>query len=359
MNFGLPAKYYRDQSVFDRESRMVFGRSWLCLGRVAELANSDGYRTLNVEGRPLLLLLDGDRLRAFYNVCRHRQAILCSDDAGSLHNGCVQCPYHAWTYSTSGELVGAPNMQASESLGFRNEDFGLVEVASAIWNGFLMVNFGETVANFDDDYKDVLNTFEPWALERLEPRARLEYVVKANWKLLFQNYSECYHCPTVHPVLSRLTPYKSASNDLLAGAFLGGPMQLSDGVETMSLDGKAIAAPIPTLSSDQQRQVGYYTLFPTMFISPHPDYVMVHYLSRMATDQTRVSCELYFDPDLVIEESDIERAAGFWDQTNRQDWHVCELVQQGMAADLPPGPYSPLEPVLPLLDRHYLSVMGA
>ena len=84
---------------------------------------------------------------------------------------------------------------------------------------------------------------------------------------------------------------------------------------------------------------------------------MVHYLSRMATDQTRVTCELYFDPNVEIEESDIQRAAGFWDTTKRQDWHVCELVQNGMAADLPPGPYSPLEPVLPLIDRHYLSVM--
>lgn len=357
MNFGLPAKYYRDQTVFDQETERIFDRSWICLGRVDSLVNPDGYRTVQVENRPLLLLHDGERSRVFYNVCRHRQAILCTGESGSLNGDCVQCPYHAWAYSATGELVRAPNMQSSESEGFRSEDFGLVEVSSAIWNGFLMINFGEGHSSFEEDYTAVLNVFDPWGLQRLRSRARLEYDVGANWKLLFQNYSECYHCPTVHPVLSRLTPYKSASNDLLAGAFLGGPMLLSDGVESMTLDGKAVAKPISTLSPQLQKQVGYYTLFPTMFISPHPDYVMVHYMSRQSTDHTRVICELLFDPDVEIAEADIQRAADFWDTTNRQDWHVCELVQKGMAADLPPGPYSPLEPVLPMIDKHYLSVM--
>ena len=188
---------------------------------------------------------------------------------------------------------------------------------------------------------------------------RLEYDVRANWKLLFQNFSECYHCPTVHPELARLTPYRSATNDLAEDGFQGGPMQLDEGVATMSIDGQAVAPTLPQLSNDQRRQVGYYTLFPTMFISPHPDYVMVHRLTRQATDQTHVVCEFLFDAQaLQTGQVAADRALRFWDAVNRQDWHVCELVQRGAGSALPAGPYGPLETVLPRFDTHYLRQMG-
>ena len=314
---------------------------------------------MSVAEKPLLIISDSERrIRVFFNVCRHRGALLCEQPSGELSKDCVQCSYHAWAYNSLGQLIRAPNMQSSEYTDeFCTEDFGLVAVQYVEWAGFLLINF-DNEATFANDFQPVVDTFLPWSLENLRSQARVEYSVGANWKLLFQNFSECYHCPTVHPVLNRLTPYKSASNDLVDGAFQGGPMLLSSGVETMSIDGRKVAPPLDSLSREQQNQVGYYTLFPTMFISPHPDYVMVHYLTRNDVGSTSVACEFLFDPRNAPKEADVNRAVEFWDTTNRQDWHVCELVQKGMSAGIPPGPYSPLEPVLPRIDEHYLRCMN-
>jgi Rieske 2Fe-2S family protein len=243
--------------------------------------------------------------------------------------------------------------------GFDTKDFGLHEIPSSVVAGFLWINFlpQDSTAEF---LEPLANVFAAWQMSDLVVAAELQYVVKANWKLLFQNYSECYHCPTVHPALNRLTPYLGSSNELIRGPILGGPMQLAAGCGTMSENGELIGTVIPSLDLTQQRQVSYFTVFPNIFLSVHPDYALVHRLQRLSNRETEVVCQFLFQrQDRERPNFDPVRAVRFWDLTNRQDWEVCERAQLGMEdVGYRPGPYSNLESVVAAFDRHYLASLG-
>jgi len=187
--------------------------------------------------------------------------------------------------------------------------------------------------------------------------------VHANWKLMFENYSECYHCPGVHPALSKVSPYDSAENDLTDGPFLGGFMRINRG-KSLTVSGNACAIPVSfDREQDQEKtedRVYYYSIFPNMLLSMHPDYVMVHQLWPIAANRTSIVCDWFFHPD-AERQPDFQpnEAVEFWDITNKQDWHVCELSQQGIASRAyEPGPYSARESIPAAWDRYYLSVMN-
>jgi Rieske 2Fe-2S family protein len=190
----------------------------------------------------------------------------------------------------------------------------------------------------------------------LRSARRIEYDVRANWKLMFENYSECYHCPGVHPMLSKVSPYDSAENDLCEGPFLGGFMKINKG-KSLTMSGDACALFVGD-SNDLQR-VFYYSIFPNMLLSMHPEYVMVHQLWPQAPDRTLILCDWFFHPDAFTRDDfRADDAIEFWDMTNKQDWHVCELSQQGIASRAyQPGPYSARESIPAAFDREYLRQM--
>jgi Rieske 2Fe-2S family protein len=153
--------------------------------------------------------------------------------------------------------------------------------------------------------------------------------VHANWKLIFENYSECYHCPGVHPALSKISPYDSAENDLCEGPFLGGFMAIARG-KSLTMSGKACARPVGDIKGENHARVFYYSIFPNMLLSMHPDYVMVHQLWPQSPKRTLIECNWYFHPEAAgVPGYNPDDAVAFWDMTNKQDWHVCELSQQG------------------------------
>ncbi len=358
--FGLPGDSVTSPEVFDRETERIFNRNWLCVGRVSELDPNSNCLSVEIENHLLLIIRNsqGD-LNGFHNICRHRGSRLVDENNCSKVGSKIVCPYHTWSYDRDGNLVGAPNMKGAED--FVQSDFGLKQVACREWEGFIFVCIDKTKDDFDEFIAPLTKLVGPWGIRSLVTRATIEYVAHANWKLIFQNYSECYHCPSVHPTLNRLTPYKDSTNDLDSGPILGGPMMLSDAAKTMSMDGSQVAEFLPKLDAVQQKTIRYYTIFPTMFLSVHPDYVLVHRLERWAVDQTRIVCEFLFHPGSMDDKSfSIEGAVEFWDMTNKQDWRVCELSQAGMSADgYEPGPYSNLESVVAAFDRHYNNVMNA
>jgi Rieske 2Fe-2S family protein len=224
----------------------------------------------------------------------------------------------------------------------------------------IFLHVGNPNSSFTTDARPIVDRLASWSLGDLVLAATRRYDVRANWKLLFQNYNECYHCPTVHPALNRLTPYKTATNDLTSGPILGGPMELAAGFETVSRDGKLVAERFPQLTDAESRRVYYYTIFPTLFVSAHPDYVMVHILNRRDVALTEVTCHFLIrgsepEPD----PGSLARATDLWDEVNRQDWRVCELTQMGVESPAcRPGPYSRLESMVYAFDRHYREVMG-
>ena len=171
------------------------------------------------------------------------------------------------------------------------------------------------------------------------------YDAAANWKTLTENYHECYHCPSIHPELCRVSPPKSGENYAADGAWIGGWMDLRDGMETMSLSGSSGGVPLRGLDAHGLRTVIYVNIFPNVLLSLHPDYVMTHRLIPVAADRTTIECTWAFAPEAVERPGfDPAYAVEFWDITNKQDWSACESVQRGLASPhASPGPLSPAE----------------
>jgi Rieske 2Fe-2S family protein len=352
----LPQKYFVSPEVFEAELRKIFSRRWVLVGHQTEAARPGDYFVREVAGESVIVLRDkSGEIRGFYNICRHRGTRLCEEQTG--HGPAIQCPYHAWTYGLDGKLIGAPHMD--EVSGFDKEDYSLCPVKLEIWEGFLFVNLANDARPLKEWFAPLKDRFAEWNLPQLRSAKRIEYDVAANWKLMFENYSECYHCPGVHPMLSKISPYDSAENDLIEGPFLGGFMKINKG-KSLTMSGEACAMSINhEHSHDEGDQVFYYSIFPNMLLSMHPDYVMVHQLWPQLPERTLIICDWLFHPD-AFERKDFnpEDAIEFWDVTNKQDWHVCELSQQGIASRAyKPGPYSSRESIPAAWDQEYLREM--
>jgi Rieske 2Fe-2S family protein len=214
------------------------------------------------------------------------------------------------------------------------------------WNGWSFVNAGGAAPPFEDHVGNLGDLLRNYDCADLVVGARHDYEISANWKILAENYHECYHCSSIHPELCEVSPPTSGGDNLEPeGAWIGGPMNLYEGVETMSLDGKSHAPLLPNLEEGQDRTVHYFQLFPNLLISPHPDYVMTHRLVPLAPNRTAVECAWLFSREAAEREDfDPSYASDFWDITNRQDWHACESVQRGASSrGYRQGPLSPRE----------------
>ena len=347
----LPAEYYVDQAYFEREMERLFARMWVCAGRTEQVDRPGQFFVRELLGQSLVITRGAaGTVNAFYNVCRHRGTKLCTEHEGSFA-GSIQCPYHAWTYDLDGRLIGAPHME--EVPHFDKRDYPLRRVHAEVWDGHIFINLSPDPAPLLAQLTDLPGKFRPWRMEDLRLGHRVVYDVKANWKLVIQNYNECLHCPNLHPALNKLSHYLSGENEPLNASYMGGRMDLRPGVATLSMDGSCPRAFLPDLSSEDARRVYYYAIFPNMLLSLHPDYMMVHTLWPMGPGRTINICEWHFHPaELARPGFDAADAIDFWDMTNRQDWHVCELSQEGIGSrGYTPGPYSNREDLLYAFDR--------
>jgi Rieske 2Fe-2S family protein len=236
---------------------------------------------------------------------------------------------------------------------FRQEDYPLHPVALGLWDGHLFLNFAEQPAPLHDQLDGLDERLRPWGMDQLRLGRRVVYDVAANWKLLIHNYSECLHCPGVHPALQKFSHYLSGENEPVGNGYLGGRMGLRQGIGTISIDGLRRRACLPGLSDESCRHVYYYAVLPNLLLSLHPDYVMTHTLWPRGVGRTEIVCEWLFHPDtMAAVDFDAEDAVAFWDMTNRQDWHVCEQMQLGLGSRAyRPGPYSQREDLLHGFDR--------
>ncbi len=285
----LPAEAYTSPAVFAWEQARFLAGCWYCLGRAADVA----------PGEPL-----------------------------------------------AAEVAGVPVVvERAGDGGLRAAGPGGAPVRLAAWHGFVLVDLGGEAPAMGAHAGDLTGLLAPWEPARLVAAARQAYVLRANWKLLVENYHECYHCPSIHPELCRLTPPDSGRNLAPRGAWVGGAMDLRPDAATMALGGARSARPLPGLDAARLRQVLYVGLFPNLLVSAHPDYVLTHRLEPLAPGRTRVVCEWLFAPDEVAADGfDPAPAVDFWDVTNRQDWRACESLQRGAASPgYRPGPLAPGE----------------
>lgn len=354
----LPGRYYTSAEIYAEELERIFSRRWVAVGRADEIANPGDYVLRTIAGESVIVVRGRDRaLRAFYNVCRHRGTRLCEDPRGRFSET-IQCPYHAWTYTIDGQLIGAPHM--NEVAGFDKRDFPLHAVALEAWEGFAFASLAREPESCAEAFAPLAGRFSRFNLANLRSARRIEYDVAANWKLIFQNYSECLHCPVIHPGLAKLTPYTSGANDLIDGPYLGGYMVITQDGGSLTLSGRACGAPVGALPAEDLSRVYFYSIFPNLLLSLHPDYVMFHTLWPDGPGRTHITCEWLFHPDSFTQPGfDPDDAVRFWDMTNRQDWHICELSHAGIASRAyEPGPYSPREGISAAWDREFLRAIG-
>lgn len=353
MQLTLPARYYTDESIFYDELERFYCLMWVCAGRAEQVAERGQFFLAQVAGESLIITRDyAGALRAFYNVCRHRGTRMCAEPSGCFA-GRIQCPYHGWTYDLDGKLLGAPHMDSQQ---FRREEYPLHEAHIDLWDGHIFLNLAKQPQPLAQQLADLPEKFAPWHMDELRTYQSATYEVSANWKLIVLNYNECLHCPILHPTLSRVTDAMSGANDLPNSSYIGGTMDFRGDAQTMSIDGVRRRDYLPGLTSDQCQHVLYYAIYPNLFLSLHPDYVMVHRLWPQAVDRTEVVTDWLFHPAQMANPSFVgDDAVEFWDKTNKEDWHICELSQQGISSRAyVPGPYSKQESLPSAFDRMIL-----
>jgi Rieske 2Fe-2S family protein len=326
----LPGRVFHDPAVLAWEMEHFFAKDWLVVGRAEQAPESGSYFLVDVAGENIVLVRGRDgELRAFYNVCRHRGTAVAEEPCGKVVR--FQCPYHAWIYDLDGSLVRARHLEDLED--FDVKDFGLVPVRVAVWQGWVFLCLSDETPPLEEFLGDWIEHHAERDMTGLRRAGRLEYDVKANWKVIAENYSECYHCPGVHPLLNRLTPYDLGGDWFPTGPWKGGWMPLDEGYDTMSMDGSRNGRPLlPFTTPEDDRKILYHILWPNLIMSIHPDYVLTHHAWPIEPGLSKVHCDLYVTEETLAAGFSVSDALEFWNLTNEQDYRVCEMQQVGTAS---------------------------
>jgi Rieske 2Fe-2S family protein len=351
----LLREYYVDPALFAREKDRIFTREWMCVGREEEVPGAGDYLLVDVAGERLLVVRAQDgALHAHYNVCRHRGSELVLDvqakpqtgaqvrPTGTFNSG-IRCPYHAWTYALDGRLRTAPFLE--EGVGFCKGDLPLHGAAVASWGGFLFLNLagpgqaGPLAAQLGG----IPGRVGRYPLANLRLARRITYDVAANWKVVLENYNECYHCGPVHPELCRIVPAFRHNGG--AGLDWDRGVPHRDGAWTFTMSGTTNRRAFPGLNADELTRHKGELLYPNLMCSLAADHVAAFTLWPHGPASTTIVCDFLFHPEeMARPEFDPMDAVEFWDLTNRQDWVICESVQRGMGSRMfTRGFYAPME----------------
>lgn len=354
----MPQEYYTSPEVFAKEQEKLFRNNWVYVGHVGNIPNSGDYIVADQTSDSLLVIRNKTGgVSSFFNICRHKGTLICNQEEGTLEKNVIQCDYHNWAYDSSdGHLIKAPRME--ETPNFKKEEHGLHRAEVHIWEGFIFVYLGlDKAPPFEKSFPGLEGSLKDWNMADLRSYKKISYEIDANWKLMAENFNECYHCPTLHPALSRLIINDSGNNDFTEGEVLGGFLEFKPGVESITTTGKLAGLPLANLKKEDMNRGYYYSVGPTMLLNIHPDYVLVHRVVPRSPEKTTIISEWFFKPE-SFESPDFnpDTAVEFWDMTNWQDWKICERGQKGIRSmAYQPGPYSSRESLLAAYDRNYIN----
>jgi len=337
---SLPAAWYYEPAHYERELGAIWYREWICVGREDALPAAGDYRVAAIGSQSIIVTRDADgAIRAFHNTCRHRGSVLCRDTSGRFRNGRIVCPYHTWTYATDGRLLATPGR--IESAGFDAADYSLYAVHAATWRGFIFVNLADRPADsLANQLGEEAANLDNWPLESLRVVHSEVHPVACNWKIFWENYSECYHCPRIHPELCRIMPlYRHAvfdASDLPdwkpADAADRGGARVADGVRTWTLDGQS---PLPTMPGPTEHELAAGVAFASftagMFIVAHPDYVRSVRIVPTGPESIDLVVDWLLPPEAAnASAADLAPIFGLAGKVMQQDRDICELNQRGL-----------------------------
>lgn len=325
----LDVAAYTDRTVWERERERIWFGQWVLVGREHDVAATGDRLLVDLAGESVIVLRDHDgALHAFYNVCRHRGAELIDRSSTPCGNvgPSLRCPYHAWSYGYDGALRRAPFLDGHDEL----SDLRLHALAVDTWGGFVFVHADPPVRSLARQLGDIPDRIRNYPLSDLRRGARLHYEVAANWKVIAENYNECYHCGPVHPELCDLVP---------AFRHGGGGLEWPDGIPhrdgawTFTTTGTSDRAPFPDLDEIERVRHKGELVYPNLLLSLSAEHVAAFRLIPHGPASTSVECDLLFHPDALADPAfDPSDVVGLWDPVNRQDWSICESVQRGMGS---------------------------
>jgi len=328
---ALPGRDYYDSGVFELERRRIFHRKWFCVGREEQAPAPGDFFVIDVIDESVLVVRGDDLvLRAFYNVCRHRGSELC--EGTGRFKSVIKCPYHSWCYALDGRLVATPNVGRDE--GLDRQSYGLHPVALETWEGFVFVCLapqpGSLMTSLGEEIDEPLS-YGRYRMAELNVGHRIIYDVRANWKILIDNFNECLHCPSVHPELARIVPIYRRGMVIEERDDGGTGVRLAEGARTFSFDGTSRLPTFPGLSDEDIGMYFGFTAFPNLLANLLSDTVMTYLLLPAAPDRTQVVSDYLFRPEVIARDDfDPSPVVSFLDLVSRQDWAVCERAQRGV-----------------------------
>jgi Rieske 2Fe-2S family protein len=331
----LPGATYTNEAVFAAEQERIFEAVWFCAARSSDLTGPGSFRTVQV-GRESVLLTRNRKgeVRAYFNICRHRGARLCTEESGQAQRS-FQCPYHAWTYDFDGKLIAAPNLTKMPDID--RVEYGLSKISVQEWLGYVWVCLAPEPPSFDETVRHAvierlgdLDSIDHYDIDNLAVGRRIVYDVKANWKLIIENFMECYHCATIHPELTEVLP--EFADGYAAQFFVGHGAEFGEGIQGFTVDGSEGLDRIPGVSDDQDRRYYAITVKPQVFINLVPDHVILHRMYPMAADRTVVECDWLYLPGVVESGKDVDASVELFHRVNQQDFEACERCQPAMSS---------------------------
>jgi len=364
----LERAFYTAPEVLDADLDRIWRRYWLYAGHACTIPRTGDWFTYDVGPYSVIVTRGQDGvIRAFHNTCRHRGARLCGAERG--HARLFVCPYHAWTYDLDGSL----RTRTKREFGRNEEELGLHPVGLHEVEGLIFIALGDNPVSFDSAMADIAPKMKHQGLRDAKPAHTVRYVVDANWKLVFENNRECYHCASAHPeyIAStydslRLDPANQAEverqtalaearfkamglGDAIASSVMTGDYwraartPLMEGFLTQSIDGRPVSTLMGTFRERNERSAGTMrsTVFPNFWQHASDDYACASRLTPLDAGRTEVVVTWYVHKDAVEgKDYDLGRLLPLWQKTSEQDWSICEANQKGVASPAyTPGPY--------------------
>lgn len=312
---SIPASWYIDPDVYQRERDAVFASSWQMVGRAEPVVGPSSFLTADVVGNPILVVRDDKGvLRAFHNVCRHRAAPLLTEPCG--HVSKLRCRYHGWTYDLAGKLRGTPEFDGVKD--FAKDDNGLVEVAVAIWGPLVWVHLGKHEQTLDD----YLAPLPAWSagrgIEQLQFAGRQEYLLNCNWKVYVDNFLDGgYHVNTVHPALAGVIDYSRYKTTTHGNTSVqNAPLvpNASDATTTKTRTGAEAA---------------YWWVMPNFMLNLYKGVMDTNLVRPLGPDRCQVIFDYYFAD---LSEQHVKESIAVAQQVQEEDMKICEEVQKGLAS---------------------------
>ena len=340
MEKSLEREFYFSDEIFHQELESIFYSDWICCVREEDLDSTGSYKIFSIGNENLFAIKDKNNdIKIFHNFCKHRGCQIFEDEDSSPLKRNIRCPYHSWVYNFDGSLYKAPHLD----LDTKDKKFHLNQVSSETWGGFIFINLSKNPSSFKKYIKNISDQFIRYPLSELVSSRSFRYEVAANWKVIVENYNECYHCAGVHPELVSIVPafkYNGAN-----GLDWDKGIPHRTGANTFTFSGTTNRDPMPGLNQSEKENHFGQALYPNLMMSLSMDHVAAFILKPLSPTETIIDCRILFHPE-ESDKSDFDPddAAEFWNLVNNQDWNICERVQKGMQSrSFQYGYYAPME----------------